>query len=1042
MSDNQFYVDALRIYLTGQEWRDTIRIFIASNCPFFSNIDELHPQQAIIWRSFQEVAENVIQSMLLDIGGSMDELEGAFIDILQAPSRGPRDEAIKDVLKQLESVDDFTLFAQGMNQACVELFEELGKDVNNNVHDVVMRMGFPMEQINSAIKVVGEDGTMEEILLYLTSKSDEKVYESKEDSANMSPRLKDNGDKADDSYRDNGTSGPRYNNPIEKFIAEAASHNIELDSSELNALFIIAESVLEAQRDALYSQDMSTEPSEAMEELVKWASDMKYLAEDMDTAFQENISERDMTFHDERGLLQFYLTLEERRQQLNSQNDASNAFFNMVSDTELRRMAVLDAIAATGNEDEQRLHRLLSRHEEVRKEIVHLYRKCAIFLHTHPEVKQDQVHHTYLLLKEQLTGGHSDQQLSFESEEDAFMALATSPEQQQVVNILLDIHIREDEQSMLKREIHLLLGIAYGDESDEKRDGDKKGDIRSDEKRGAAKEEMSAGYNDASSMLGDDSFHAMMKIANATSAEDKEDSKVESGVIVTNANSPKRVVLDNNISLPRHEDELVDALKHRHRQALQKLKNMLENDKQRRLHHLEARLALLRERNRHDKLDSAEIHAADEERKVLLNDCDTLRESMVAGFKQRCLAELRTVRDTINTTPIAEATALDDVQIQLDQILGKVSNSNSQESGVSSLETQAKSVLLSQYEQETQNLLQRQQYQKQRQQGALKNRLAQRGANSESAVYGGNNESILEALRKNEESTMLAIAAAVHLPPSELIAMDSNTLSSLSSKKGHRSNNRVGDTGSKDDDYLDDDETAENDHEREKKHQQMLKWMEHMRSLQHRYQQAGEHVRATLMHNGDMGEGSLDENQLQALVDAEKVIVEAFSQHIQHDYTLHYTNYSHSHGVDEQKLQSDIKAHILDAFEAAKSDHERTMSYTKDKNQQRLKNRLAKKARVNVDVSALKVAEVEAVLSKAIDTFVADSPLPPISKPSSGAKDDDDEDYSEIKSKQKDHLMKEKLRIRQNHDRNEQELVSFRVSLCFSLTDNSFYNIL
>ena len=43
-----------------------------------------------------------------------------------------------------------------------------------------------------------------------------------------------------------------------------------------------------------------------------------------------------------------------------------------------------------------------------------------------------------------------------------------------------------------------------------------------------------------------------------------------------------------------------------------------------------------------------------------------------------------------------------------------------------------------------------------------------------------------------------------------------------------------------------------------------------------------------------------------------------------------------------------------------------------------------------MDESELEVAEVEAVLSKAIDSFVTDSPLPPISKPSC-AKDDDDD---------------------------------------------------
>mmetsp|Transcript_29107 Transcript_29107/g.40004 ORF Transcript_29107/g.40004 Transcript_29107/m.40004 type:complete len:1456 (+) Transcript_29107:23-4390(+) len=131
MSD--IYLDALQNYLAGEEWRQSVQIFVSSNCKYFDNTT-INPGNLInkssknpaptaynlnqheIWKKFQDVAEQILNTFLQNLGGSIEKLEKALDEIGSQPCQGPRDAVVKEVLKYLLTFDNFENFAQMMNK--------------------------------------------------------------------------------------------------------------------------------------------------------------------------------------------------------------------------------------------------------------------------------------------------------------------------------------------------------------------------------------------------------------------------------------------------------------------------------------------------------------------------------------------------------------------------------------------------------------------------------------------------------------------------------------------------------------------------------------------------------------------------------------------------------------------------------------------------------------------------------------------------------------------------------------------------------------
>lgn len=187
--------------------------------------------------------------------------------------------------------------------------------------------------------------------------------------------------------------------------------------------------------------------------LIRWAEDMKLLLHDIYMAHTEQIPCVAMCFNCPEGLIQWYKALEITRLEVNTASAAGN----MLSDAELHRMAELDKIAAMGTADEQLLHSLITRHDEVCLEVDRLHRGCSLLVATERGVKRENLEQLYLYLKQQVANGVDLDMITDELHEHVY-SLVSSSKGGDVINLLLDMHIYEDEQIMLKRRIQSIVG--------------------------------------------------------------------------------------------------------------------------------------------------------------------------------------------------------------------------------------------------------------------------------------------------------------------------------------------------------------------------------------------------------------------------------------------------------------------------------------------------------------------------------------------------------------------------------------------------------
>lgn len=270
------YFDALQNYLTGSEWRETIQVFIDAHCPFFSNINEFHPQQNLVWKSFQEVTESILELMLANLGGSFEALEKALDRIQSRPVRGPRDAAIHDVLDQLMAVESFETFASAMHKQCIEHFEDNGQDIHHNLHDEVMRMGFNISEINTAMEKLGKSPTLEDLITYITSHQqteNEESYQTmpkkKLKTQSTSTANATNDDNYEEEVHYQRKRKTRFANSVDRFVCETESTvGLTIDPNELHAKFVIADSILDSYRNGMLSTSLSSQSDDHCTEQV------------------------------------------------------------------------------------------------------------------------------------------------------------------------------------------------------------------------------------------------------------------------------------------------------------------------------------------------------------------------------------------------------------------------------------------------------------------------------------------------------------------------------------------------------------------------------------------------------------------------------------------------------------------------------------------------------------------------------------------------------------------------------------------------------
>jgi hypothetical protein len=501
MSD--LYLEALQNYLHGSEWRQSLGMFVSANCKYFHNISELDHQHHKLWTTYQEIAETILEMMLQNIGGSFTQLEQA-IDILQdQPSTGPRGEIIKEVLAQLLSFADFMSFASMMKAACDEQASSMsdGSNAMQNV-DALLRMGFPIATIETVLHEQGSnESTLEELVMLVSGAAEQgKKPKSKPQTRTSSSSSSGVGggakyvynthDESDDEefyvrrragesaaskYTDDDKDNSEENRPfghhrsgsgdrddpenaqtapLLKFVREAAAAGVQVEADDLVAKFVVAESMIDSLQHGSAAAAGQFLASEQVDVLLRWAEDMQLLLHDIEVAHAQDLPCAEMRFSCPGGLIKWYEQLEQTR----AEADSSTAVGSMVSDAELHRMAELNKIAAMGTADEQLLHRLIARHDELAQEVSAQHRQMSLLVASERgALKREHLEEFYLYLKQQVATCATLDTLT-DDLYDHVSSFISSSKGTNVVNILLDMHILEDEQSMVRQQIQELVG--------------------------------------------------------------------------------------------------------------------------------------------------------------------------------------------------------------------------------------------------------------------------------------------------------------------------------------------------------------------------------------------------------------------------------------------------------------------------------------------------------------------------------------------------------------------------------------------------------
>ena len=173
------FTDALQQYLNGAEWQRSVEMFVEANCLAFRGVFEFDHSHHDTWKSFRDIVEQILDMALGEVGGSLETLEKALDEFSGQTARGPRDEAIKDIVGQLLSYDDFEVFSHMMKRAAANLYSDHGgrsgagharspgRGVDRH-YDTLLNMGFSESQIDAVMVAADPDDGLEALVIKLT----------------------------------------------------------------------------------------------------------------------------------------------------------------------------------------------------------------------------------------------------------------------------------------------------------------------------------------------------------------------------------------------------------------------------------------------------------------------------------------------------------------------------------------------------------------------------------------------------------------------------------------------------------------------------------------------------------------------------------------------------------------------------------------------------------------------------------------------------------------------------------------------------------
>ena len=431
-------IDQVREFMRGSDWQESIQIFVEANCTHFKGnpSNGFSHEQYQIWKNYQDICESILASALDDsVGCSMKDFENALSDLSKEPANGPREGMKRDILSQLLTYADFNDFCVMMNVAITYQYpdqmdssqtgyhhregdpidlgfdgEERRDDKREENRALLLQLSFSEKAVDYVLSNSVPDSSLDhliDMLQELGSNTRRPDSGSSDVSITIAPDLRSDDNvsirfvpdipkpgKDNCAYGtvDNTNEEFRQENLENECITSFAQECLQ-DPGELRAKFVVALSIL----DSVDSGNMS----EGVLEKLTWASSMCTLFQEMVCSYSSEVPFEQYCFTYARGLVAWF-------------DELDKAFFTLkigqenglgTSEAELRRIIALEDLASMGTEDERLLHGLISRHEEVLKELSGLHGKCIVMTSTTskgPRIKREHLEELYLYLKEQV----------------------------------------------------------------------------------------------------------------------------------------------------------------------------------------------------------------------------------------------------------------------------------------------------------------------------------------------------------------------------------------------------------------------------------------------------------------------------------------------------------------------------------------------------------------------------------------------------------------------------------------------------------------
>jgi len=614
-------------------------------------------------------------------------------------------------------------------------------------------------------------------------------------------------------------------------------------------------------------------------------------------------------------------------------------------------MAELDRIAETHSSDEQLLHKMITRHDEVQKDITLLHRRCGALCGPGSGVKRETVEELYLYLKEKVANAQDLGQIADEMHEHVY-TLVDSSKGGDIINVLLEMHVLEDEQSILRQRIDSLLGSPVRGESKQE-----------DDRRFSA-------FGDGAGTANAD-----------TNAQSKGGSTgLESGgyVLHPEEKAAKAHPSSKYGALPRDADigdEALNAhisnLKHTHKKSLAALQSALDSEKNRKAQALEGRL-LRRKRAGGKDLAAAKANGASEqelqdidaqnravleeiEAEIDRNDAEYtgIKEGVCGGFKKRCIYEIKATKARGQALNMEETN--DAHKEAAEALKSRFFRDNKQlQESLEAERTKSRNKIMS----------------------ALEKR--RRGANGDAAALKEIDKDMQEMLEdmdmdfQDQESAALSgPQGAILMSLSGIFADVDGILDASGGKEGAAGDDE------EEGDFFDDTEAG---------HAGAKAWAEGVSSLRDVYIDAGRalqaKIRAVYQNSGEIEEGE-DNSSFSAINQhMTQVITNAYNSQLTDPDAIAalLKGQKASAAIDSDR----VKASILEEFERSRDAYEEVLEGSRTTSKAKLEKRRGNR-RVNVDAPAkdekesakwgtesIRIKKTQAALEQVVDNFLED----------------------------------------------------------------------